>query len=203
MQVHFQCVIQVCRYECPEPVCDGGQGEIQAAAASQGNNVQHLLTAATQLQADYGANAGSVPKDSSSNIVMGKVLAGTNGASPVFPANLLLSRSGELKTSEISETPGQSPSVSSKTADISLAQRQFATLFSNAKPRSLKLIENANYTGSQNLTAKLTEKGQLKLRSRRHAQFKNVQTEKMIQVVAPGMEIRFPKSTYLPNFGIF
>lgn len=136
------------------------------------------------MQADYAGQSGLISKDAktNSNIVMGKVLAGTNGASPIFPANLLLSRTGELKTSEVtSETA--SPSTDSKnSAEISLAQRQFTTLFSNAKPRSLKLTDiNANYTGSQNLTAKLNEKGQLKLRSRRHAQFKNVQTEKMVR----------------------
>lgn len=26
MSVHFQCIIQVCRYECPEPVCNQGAG---------------------------------------------------------------------------------------------------------------------------------------------------------------------------------
>lgn len=206
MNVHFQCVIQVCRYECPEPVCDGGQGEIQAAS---GNSVQHLLTAATQLQADY-ANSGTIPKDVSSNaastansnIVMGKVVSA--GASPVFPANLLLSRSGELKTSEISDSGSnaQTPAISKSAADVhqTLAQRQLASLLSSAKPRSLKLMENASYTDSQNLTAKLIEKGQLKLRSRRHAQFKNVQTEKMIQVVAPG-DVAFAADIAVPLEG--
>lgn len=27
MNVHFQCVIQVCRHECPEPACDSSSGE--------------------------------------------------------------------------------------------------------------------------------------------------------------------------------
>ena len=33
MSVHFQCVIQVCRYECPEPVCNGAAGELGTGAA--------------------------------------------------------------------------------------------------------------------------------------------------------------------------
>lgn len=129
---------------------------------------------------------------------MGKVLAGTNGASPVFPSNLLLSRSGELKSSEMSDAQQQTPSIS-KTSDLhqSLIQRQFASLLSNAKPRSLKLENTGNYTGSQNLTAKLIEKGQIKLRSRRHIQFKNVQTEKTIQVVAPG-DVAFAADIAVP-----
>lgn len=213
MNVHFQCVIQVCRYECPEPVCDSGQAEIQAASGNSA--VQHLLTAATQLQADYGnANAGSsISKEIattssglSSNIVMGKVLAGTNGASPVFPANLLLSRSGELKTSEIRDTSDsnlqQTPASSKPPVDLhqSIAQRQLTTLLSSVKPRSMKLMENASYTDSHNLTAKLIEKGQLRLRSRRHTQFKNIQTEKMIQVVAPG-DVAFAADIAVPLEG--
>lgn len=36
MSVHFQCVIQVCRYECPEPVCSGQPASLaDAGAASQ------------------------------------------------------------------------------------------------------------------------------------------------------------------------
>jgi len=197
MNVHFQCVIQVCRYECPEPVCDGGQSEIQAASAGS-SSVQHLLTAATQLQADYGSSP-SIPKDSSSNsnIVIGKAIG--NGASPVFPANLLLSRSGELKTSEISDN-AQTPAINTRTPTEmhqSLAQRQLANLLSNVKPRTLKLMENANYTDSRNLTAKLIETGQLKLRSRRNVQFKNIPTEKMIQVVAPG-DVAFAADIAVP-----
>ena len=158
------------------------------------------------------AAAGTIPKDISlnnpavnTNIVMGKVLEGTHGASPVFPANLLLSRSGELKTSEVnSDAQQQTPSISinSKTSDAhqNLAKRQFVTLFSNVKPRSLKLIESGNYTDSQNLTAKLNEKTQLKLRTRRHAQFKNIQTEKVIQVVAPG-DVAFAADIAVPLEG--
>ncbi|KAI1285943.1 hypothetical protein HDE_11339 [Halotydeus destructor] len=32
MNVHFQCVIQVCRHECPEPVCEGGNDFIAPPA---------------------------------------------------------------------------------------------------------------------------------------------------------------------------
>ena len=33
MSVHFQCVIQVCRYDCPEPVCAGAAGQLAAPDA--------------------------------------------------------------------------------------------------------------------------------------------------------------------------
>ena len=34
MNVHFQCVIQVCRYSCPDPVCAGGSSSSPASPAS-------------------------------------------------------------------------------------------------------------------------------------------------------------------------
>lgn len=35
MNVHFQCVIQVCRYNCPDPVCGGGEAGGSTLPASQ------------------------------------------------------------------------------------------------------------------------------------------------------------------------
>lgn len=41
MNVHFQCVIQVCRNNCPEPKCDGGAGDLAYAAST--NNAAKLI----------------------------------------------------------------------------------------------------------------------------------------------------------------
>lgn len=64
MSVHFQCVIQVCRYDCPEPVCSGASGAadqigtsaagaggsgIAAGAGSSGPPVQDYAVSGTEL----------------------------------------------------------------------------------------------------------------------------------------------------------
>ncbi|RWS11053.1 Cuticlin-1-like protein [Dinothrombium tinctorium] len=75
MNVHFQCVIQVCRYECPEPQCDG-QNE----------------------RSDYG----STPKDVYDN-ERGRIKAAATNKishyklpySSTFPTNALMNRQGE------------------------------------------------------------------------------------------------------------
>ena len=36
MNVHFQCVIQVCRYNCPDPVCGGGDQGLDLGAFASG-----------------------------------------------------------------------------------------------------------------------------------------------------------------------
>lgn len=63
MSVHFQCVIQVCRYECPEPVCSGS-GPGAAAAAGAGATA---TTSGDSMQggqsspgADYTASATDI-----------------------------------------------------------------------------------------------------------------------------------------------
>lgn len=48
MNVHFQCVIQVCRYNCPEPVCGGGAapaGISQQYQASGSENIPAVAQA--------------------------------------------------------------------------------------------------------------------------------------------------------------
>ncbi|PSN35260.1 hypothetical protein C0J52_18153 [Blattella germanica] len=68
MNVHFQCVIQVCRYHCPEPKCEGASfgslysghsglsGEYGAPAAIGGGNGHHTDFGAPPLS-EYGAPA--------------------------------------------------------------------------------------------------------------------------------------------------
>lgn len=55
MSVHFQCVIQVCRYECPEPVCNGqaSGGETNNLSMSGGNGVPSALSGSGT---DYAAS---------------------------------------------------------------------------------------------------------------------------------------------------
>jgi len=57
MNVHFQCVIQVCRNSCPEPTCDGGKG----GAAAQRPAGDLSYAASTNSAAAVG-NAGVDPR---------------------------------------------------------------------------------------------------------------------------------------------
>ena len=56
MNVHFQCVIQVCRYNCPDPVCP------EDNAVSAGLNVQASVTTAPAF-----GEAPSIPGASNAN----------------------------------------------------------------------------------------------------------------------------------------
>ena len=53
MNVHFQCVIQVCRYNCPEPVCPEDN-------PSSSTSSQNLPSQATITVAPAFGNAGQV-----------------------------------------------------------------------------------------------------------------------------------------------
>uniref|UniRef100_A0A182KG64 ZP domain-containing protein n=1 Tax=Anopheles christyi TaxID=43041 RepID=A0A182KG64_9DIPT len=51
MNVHFQCVIQVCRYNCPEPKCAGGDYGLPALT---GNGISGEYGAPGPLSGEYG-----------------------------------------------------------------------------------------------------------------------------------------------------
>lgn len=65
MSVHFQCVIQVCRYECPEPVCSHQPGQPSVGAAH---------------------TSGGAPNDQSPNSPSDYAAAGTELVSSKEPA---------------------------------------------------------------------------------------------------------------------
>ncbi|XP_052867341.1 uncharacterized protein LOC128273423 [Anopheles cruzii] len=56
MNVHFQCVIQVCRYNCPEPKCGGvgGPGGDYGLPALTGNGISGEYGAPGALSGEYG-----------------------------------------------------------------------------------------------------------------------------------------------------
>ena len=61
MNVHFQCVIQVCRNSCPEPTCDGAQGgprpsDLSYAASS---NSQAVTNAGVDPRVPVPINSGA------------------------------------------------------------------------------------------------------------------------------------------------
>lgn len=61
MSVHFQCVIQVCRYECPEPVCPGATGAIGVnnnGGNNDANGGTDYATSSTEMVAAKELPAG-------------------------------------------------------------------------------------------------------------------------------------------------
>lgn len=205
MNVHFQCVIQVCRYECPEPVCEspalsGNMSHHSHDHPRIEGSQQHLLTAGSHLQAEY------VPppsKDSismatvsmsggTSNVVVGKSMS--HGAS--FPSNLLLSRSGHLPAQQANVTSesGRSADGASSTDQSRLQSSHQALANLLARPRSLSLdTPKGRYVQTANLTDRLS-------RGRRSSSFKDIPTHKTIQVVAPG-DVSFAVDSSQSEFG--
>ena len=53
MNVHFQCVIQVCRYNCPEPKC--GHPGLEYGAPAAGLAQEYGAPVHQSLGAEYGA----------------------------------------------------------------------------------------------------------------------------------------------------
>lgn len=73
MSVHFQCVIQVCRYECPEPVCSGqssadGGGSVPNALSGSGTDYAvsgtELVASKEALPANHGLPQQQHPSSS-------------------------------------------------------------------------------------------------------------------------------------------
>jgi hypothetical protein len=212
MNVHFQCVIQVCRYECPEPVCESPSlsGNMSHAhdTTRMDSSQQHLLTAGSQLQAEYvpapnkdSINLATVSTSmgTSSNVVVGKSLA--HGAA--FPSNLLLSRSGHLPATQnvSAESARSSDAVIGAVAATYDKNRQqsshqaLANLL--ARPRSLSLDSQSSHNGRYVQTANLTDR---LARGRRSSSFKDISTHKTIQVVAPG-DVSFAVDSSQSEFG--
>lgn len=53
MNVHFQCVIQVCRYNCPEPKC--GHPGLEYGAPAGGITHEYGAPVSQGLSSEYGA----------------------------------------------------------------------------------------------------------------------------------------------------
>jgi len=65
MSVHFQCVIQVCRYDCPEPVCGNQQGGAELAPPS--GHATDYASSGSEIVASKEALLPSVASQSGHN----------------------------------------------------------------------------------------------------------------------------------------
>jgi hypothetical protein len=140
MNVHFQCVIQVCRFECPEPACEGDPtGEYSPAPRDPSigfsENKPTYIPVGSKIQNGQKQNP-----------------------SAQFPNKVLLNRKGEIAPSKTNTTP--SKTNTNLTTNYAIAS-------TGGMPRSLNLDSVSR-------------------RKREASQRKDIKTEKIIQVVAPG-----------------
>ena len=127
MNVHFQCVVQVCRGQCPEPGCGGGALPLPAA-----NNVD-----------SYGAPAAAPVSNVDS---YGSPLAPPNGAiNPRIPPQSQYSSGSQRRVSVV--RPG-TPTVQSNPIPLKPGYNNFnkrlgesAIDGTNGRPRSLEFGE--------------------------------------------------------------
>ncbi|XP_054168625.1 cuticlin-4-like [Oppia nitens] len=135
MNVHFQCVIQVCRFECPEPTCDG----------------------------DVNTEYNPAPRDQSLQFSESKpnyAVSGHKQSGPKPNSNSqFLNRKGEITPTVI---PKNGQIVGSIKSNIS---RDYSIAGTGGMPRSLKLDSR---------------------KKRQTLQMKDIKTQRIIQVVAPG-----------------
>lgn len=129
MNVHFQCVIQVCRHECPEPACDGTD-------FLPGPRDNDKIVVANKV---VGAGSGRVP-------VYRPSPPQSSPASP-FPTNGFMQRQGDIPDNK----------------EINIATG-YAIAGTGGMPRAMRTRRQAPES----------------------LEFKDIRTEKVIQVVAPG-----------------
>lgn len=148
MNVHFQCVIQVCRFECPEPQCEGDpSGEYSPSprepSPSHSENKPVYVPHKTVANINMNMNMNMNP----TQMQLNKPPTNT----PQYANKILINRKGEIAPSK---------------SDVSVATG-YAISNTGGMPRSLKLDS-------------------VDRRKRQTGQVKDIKTQKVIQVVAPG-----------------
>jgi len=167
MNVHFQCVIQVCRHECPEPSCDGDGGGEYLPAPRDPSAATY-----TDVRPTYALPpAGSKPPTSPNNKPVYKPAPKVN----IFPNKVLINRQGEMAPVKGDD---------SQAGDYALS-------LTGGMPRALQL----------------DPKRRRKRDSHMEGEVKDIRTQKIIQVVAPG-DVAFALSsseneTVVDNSNIF
>ena len=142
MNVHFQCVIQVCRFECPEPACEGDPtGEYSPAPRDQ--SLQF-----SESKNNYAVAVGNKPHNSPKPNIISQFQNRKGEIAPISPT----------PTSKIGHI-GQHITKSNVTRDYTIAG-------TGGMPRSLKL--------------------EIRRKRQSTVQMKDIKTQRIIQVVAPG-----------------
>ncbi|XP_022241106.1 uncharacterized protein LOC106459025, partial [Limulus polyphemus] len=160
MNVHFQCVIQVCRHECPIPQCgeDLAGGYLPAprvpSAAYSETNPTYTGTKHTKLPVKE--------KRPNSNSDSAQYSGSNNPVDEDYPA-VFFHRNGEQLPAEKSDLKISTGYAVSGTGGVGMPRS------SDASPRSKELESNST-----------------KRRRRQIPEATDIQTHRIIQVVAPG-----------------
>ncbi|XP_068233943.1 cuticlin-1-like [Palaemon carinicauda] len=175
MNVHFQCVIQVCRYSCPEPQCGGFPPTgYQASASDQVSSVAELPAGYPDPRTPNSANA--IPGESAPLYAAQRQAEDTDNILPEEP---------EAKIPFPVQVPLKAQSVDLPGLGYPNVNRQGNLMDNAGKPRNidfdaLDAEEEAN-------SAKRTRRSTVLHVYRRAAQdVTDVSTARVIQVVAPG-----------------
>lgn len=121
MNVHFQCVIQVCRHECPEPACDGSR-EVDGYTPATRDTDSRLVAVGNRMTAQ------------SSRVPVYRPPPHTSSAFP--PVTQFMHRSGDL--SSPSPTLSTSTPAPHQKADQRKAN-DYTILRTGGMPRALSL----------------------------------------------------------------
>ncbi|XP_022242558.1 uncharacterized protein LOC111085937 [Limulus polyphemus] len=161
MNVHFQCIIQVCRHECPIPQCGGDLGggylpapRDQASAYSEAKPV-NANTKPTRKE--------QKPSSSSYGISNSAQYSGSNNPDDEDYPSAFFNRNGEQLPEETSDMKISTGYAVSGTGGVGMPRS------SDASPRSKELELNSTTR-----------------RRRQIPEATDIQTQRVIQVVAPG-----------------
>ncbi|XP_053214914.1 LOW QUALITY PROTEIN: uncharacterized protein LOC128398118 [Panonychus citri] len=171
MNVHFQCVIQVCRYECPEPKCSGSitgselpfPGQIKGGtASSESINPRDpsliAVSPSTSLETDETSlHVDRVPSPPTLSSTIGsanhfldptkmtmlKIPTGYPNGSP-YPPDMFLNRHGDgLTINEYSSTPNSLNNLTLSSNSTNNSKRKLPNVSSiGGMPRSTNLYRN-------------------------------------------------------------
>lgn len=176
MNVHFQCVIQVCRHECPEPACEGG------SSGESYNPSRGLVSGTSERDGELTSGTRTVG--------VGTRASSSNNRYPIYrPPSSVASYTSSFarRTGEVSN--GSSAAVIDHlTNHHEKVIKNSGVVGLGASPRGLPIVE-------QRIKRHITSSGS----DGEAEESTDIQTsEKVIQVVAPG-DVAFSLATIDPN----
>lgn len=171
MNVHFQCVIQVCRHECPEPNCDNpnAEREYQPALLGGERELEKVVSTGNRL---VTAGSSRVP------IYRPPPPASLSSPASPFPVGKgFMQRQGDLTPDPAHHTPDTADIADDKEVNLATG---YAIAGTGGMPRALR------HRRQLDAAIAATDGHLHDIQELAQEMFKNVQTEKVIQVVAPG-----------------
>ncbi|KAG7172743.1 Cuticlin-1-like 1 [Homarus americanus] len=169
MNVHFQCVIQVCRYNCPEPQCDGGSGVYQGAPSNRVNNVVGLPDPRSPTKQALSSEAIPVASPQTAQSKSGDGVPGDVAGGNPLPVPV--------------SVPIQPVLVNLPGNSYSQVNRQGSSLDSAGRPRSL---DHEDLDEDVEEESRVRRSAVLHVYRRAAQEMTDVSTARVIQVVAPG-----------------